>query len=180
MESANREIRERAEALIAPFRTGHEKAAAQGQSEGAPWTLDIQYDAPYQTARYLALLFTGYDFRGGAHGMPIIEPVVIDRQDGRRVPPAGLFLHDADWLGALAGRCYAELKLRDLPGADEVWLRGGTEPKAESYRLLFPGPDGLRVIFPPYSVAPYAVGIQEVLIPYPELVGVLDRRLFGD
>jgi hypothetical protein len=179
VKSANRAIRDQVEALIASFRTKHQEEAAQGEIEGAaPWTLDIEYDAPYRAAHYLAVLFIGYDFRGGAHGMPISEPLVIALADGRRIPPAGLFRPDADWLGTLAARCYAELKLRDLPGADEVWLRGGTEPKADNYRQLVPGPDGLRVIFPPYAVAPYAVGTQEVLIPYPDLSGILYQPLF--
>ena len=39
--------------------------------------------------------------------------------------------------------------------------------------------DGLTVTFPPYAVAPYAAGPQEVLIPYSELRGILNAALFG-
>ncbi len=180
VDAVNREIRTLVDGLIAPFRADHQEAAAQGEVPGAAWALQISHDAPHQTARYLAVLLTGYDFRGGAHGMPIIEPLVITLNDGRRVPPAGLFRPGADWLSTLAGRCYAELKLRNLTGTDETWLRSGTEPKAENYRLLYPGPTGLKVIFPPYAVAPYAYGSQEVLIPFQDLADILEPTLFGD
>lgn len=177
--AANREVRTGIEALIAAFRAEHQEALAQGGIQGADWSLLIESEPPERAAHYLAVLITGYDFRGGAHGMPIIEPRVFALTDGRRIPPAGLFRPNADWLGVLAGRCYAELKLRDLAGTDEGWLRSGTEPKAENYRLLFPGPAGLRVIFPPYAVAAYVEGTQEVLIPYRDLAAILEPALFG-
>ena len=178
--AANRELRTEIEALVAAFRDEHREAAAQGESTDADWSLLIESDPPVRTARYLAVLITGYDFRGGAHGMPIIEPRVFALTDGRRITPAGLFRPNTDWLGTLAKRCYAELKLRDLGGTDEAWLRSGTEPKAENYQLLFPGPEGLRVIFPPYQVAAYAEGTQEVLIPYRDLADLLEPALFGE
>ena len=177
--AANRALRTEIEALIAAFRAEHQEAVAQGGSQEADWSLLLESEPPERSAHYLAVLITGYDFRGGAHGMPVIEPRVFALTDGRRIPPAGLFRPDADWLGTLAGRCYAELKLRDLAGTDEGWLRSGTEPKAENYRLLFPGPAGLRVIFPPYAVAAYVEGTQEVLIPYRDLAGILEPALFG-
>ena len=177
--AANAAVRTEIEALVAAFRTEQREAAAQGGRQDADWSLLIESEPPERSAHYLAVLITGYDFRGGAHGMPIIEPRVFALTDGRRIPPAGLFRPDADWLGTLAGRCYAELKLRDLAGTDEGWLRSGTEPKAENYRLLFPGPAGLRVIFPPYAVAAYVEGTQEVLIPYRDLTAILEPALFG-
>ncbi|WP_366929767.1 DUF3298 domain-containing protein [uncultured Thiodictyon sp.] len=37
----------------------------------------------------------------------------------------------------------------------------------------------MRVIFPPYAVAAYVEGTQEVLIPYRDLTGILEPTLFG-
>ena len=178
--SANRDLRTGIEALIAAFRKEHQEAAARGGIQGADWSLLIEHEPPARGVHYLAVLITGYDFRGGAHGMPISEPRVFALADGRRIPPQGLFRPDSDWLGRLAARCYAELKLRNLAGTDETWLRSGTEPKTENYSLLLPTPTGLRVIFPPYAVAAYAEGTQEVLIPYRDLAGLLEPTLFGE
>jgi len=178
--SANRDLRTGIETLITAFRNAHQEEAARGGIPGADWSLLIEHEPPARGAHYLAVLITGYDFRGGAHGMPINEPQVFGLADGRRIPPQDLFRPDTDWLGRLAARCYAELKLRDLAGTDDTWLRSGTEPKAENYRLLLPTPTGLRVIFPPAAVAASVEGTQEVLIPYRDLAGLLAPALFGE
>lgn len=184
VKTANGEIRALVETLVHTFRgQASEYAAGPGPAggdwEGPDWSLTIDYDHPHQTHRYLAIPFSGYEYTGGAHGMPLILPLVIELSSGQRVPPEGLFVPGSNWLERLSQRCLAELQGRDLLGADDQWLREGTAPKLENYGLLFPGPDGLRVSFAPYAVAPYAAGIQEVLIPYPELAGLLDPRLFG-
>ncbi len=183
--AANQEIRGLVEALVGTFRgQAGELAAgpdAEGQGwEGPDWSLTIDYDNPHRTDRFLAIPFSGYEYTGGAHGMPLILPLVIDLASGQRVPPEGLFVSGAPWLERLAERCLAALQGRDLLSADDQWLREGTAPKLENYGLLFPGPEGLTVTFAPYSVAPYAAGIQEVLIPYAELAGLLDPKLFGE
>nr|WP_295436013.1 DUF4163 domain-containing protein [uncultured Thiodictyon sp.] len=97
--AANRALRTEIEALVAAFRTEQREAAAQGGRPDADWSLLIESEPPERSAHYLAVLITGYDFRGGAHGLPIIEPRVFALTDGRRIPPAGLFRPDADWLG---------------------------------------------------------------------------------
>lgn len=148
--------------------------------EGPDWSLSLDYDTPHQTERYLAIPFTGYEYTGGAHGMPLILPLIIDLATGNPVGPEGLFAPGTPWLERLSERSRAALQDRELLSADEQWLREGTAPSAENYTLLFPGPDGLTVTFAPYSVAPYAAGIQEVLVPYRDLGGLLNPALFGE
>ena len=181
IESANREIRAFPQQYVDQFTKEQRDFARESGTgpEGPEWSLDIDYREPYATDRYVAILFGGYDYRGGAHGMPIIEPLVIETATGTSIPPEGLFRPGSDWLGTLARHSYAELARRDLMSQDADWLKSGTEAKADNYRLLYPGPDGLTVTFPPYAVAPYAAGPQEVLIPYSELSGILSPALFG-
>lgn len=181
IDSANREIRAFPKGYADEFMKELQNLSSEGDEgfEGPGWSLDIDYREPYATGRYTAILFGGYDYRGGAHGMPIIEPLVIETASGKAVPPEGLFRAGSDWLETLALHSRAELARRDLLSQDADWLNSGTEAKAENYRLLYPGPDGLAVTFPPYAVAPYAAGPQEVLIPYSELSGILSPALFG-
>lgn len=185
VDAANREIRALVDGVIGTFRgQAGEYAAgpgAEGQGwEGPDWSLTLDYDSPHRTDRYLAIPFTGYEYTGGAHGMPLNLPLVIDLASGRRVPPEGLFRPGTNWLERLSEHCLKALRGRELLSADDQWLREGTAPTLENYGLLLPGSDGLTVTFAPYSVAPYAAGIQEVLIPYRELKGLLDPKLFGE
>ena len=180
----NRQIRSLVDETVGDFRGQLDELTAgpgtEGEGwQGPDWSLSVDYDTPYRSSRYLAIAFSGYEYTGGAHGMPLILPLVIDLSTGRPIPPDGLFKPGSDWLGQLSQRCFSQLKGRDLLGNDEEWLREGTAPKLENFSLLFPGPDGLTVTFAPYSVAPYAAGTQEVLIPYKDLAGVLNPEVFG-
>lgn len=182
---ANRQIRGSVDEVVGDFRGQlDELTAAPGTEDGGwqgpDWSLSIDYDTPYRTSRYLAIPFSGYEYTGGAHGMPLILPLVIDLSTGRPIPPEGLFKPGSDWIKTLSERCYSALRGRDLLGNDEEWLREGTAPKPENFSLLFPGPDGLTVTFAPYSVAPYAAGIQEVLIAYKDLAEILSPEVFGE
>lgn len=182
--AANQEIRSLVEAIIAPFRGDLAEAAREAERggsgwQGPDWSLLIDYGPTHRTERFLAIPFSGYVYTGGAHGMPVIETLVIETATGQRIPPEGLFAPGTDWLEALSSRCLSELQGRDLLGDDDEWLRRGTAPQPGNYQLLFPGADGLRVTFAPYSIAPYAAGTLEVVIPYPDLAGLLDPRLFG-
>ena len=192
---ANQEIRALVDQVVGTFRgqiaeydaeppevptDGGDRGEEARGWEGPDWSLGIDYGSPYQTDRFLAIPFSGYEYTGGAHGMSLILPLVIDLATGQPIAPEGLFLPGSPWLERLSERCFAGLRGRELLSADTEWLREGTAPTAENYALLFPGPEGLTVTFPPYSVAPYAAGIQEVLIPYGDLAGLLSPALFGD
>ena len=181
---ANRQIRGTVDEVVGSFRGQIDEFTSAPATEeegwqGPDWSLSIDYETPHRTSRYLAIPLTGYEYTGGAHGMPLILPTVIDLSTGRPIPPEGLFKPGSDWLEQLSQRCRSALQGRDLIGDDGDWLREGTAPKLENFSLLFPGPDGLTVTFAPYSVAPYAAGIQEVLIPYKDLAGLLSPEVFG-
>lgn len=176
----NTEVRRFVESLVQPFleELANEEPPAP-DFEVPPWSLQITYAPPYVAPHYVAIDFNGYDYRGGAHGMPIIAPLVLARPSGQQLSAADLFVPGSGWLAFLSDTCYRELKDRDFVSADDDWLRSGSAPKSENYQWLFPGPDGLTVTFPPYAVAPYAAGPQSVLIPYAHLSGLLRPDLFA-
>lgn len=179
--AANQHIRHFVDSRVRAFlkELAAEQQAQDTPIETPPWSLQITYETPYVTPHYVAIDFGGYDYRGGAHGMPIIAPLVLARPSGQPIATEDLFAPGADWLGFLSDYCYRELKDREFLSADEDWLRSGTAPKSENYQWIYPGPKGLTVAFPPYTVAPYAAGPQSVLILYARLAGLLNPDLFA-
>lgn len=183
IEQANARLRGRVEALVDAFVKEHREMSTEepgGAPPGQPWSLEIGHSEPYRTTKLAAVRLNGYDFRGGAHGMPVIETLVVDLADGRLLAAADLFRPGSDWPAILSDRSRAALTGRDLLGPDWDWLQRGTAPERANYQHLMPGADGLTVIFPPYQVAPYAAGPQEVLVPWTDLTGLLNPALFGD
>ena len=141
----------------------------------AKYTLQTGYGIPLNTEDWIALVFSGYEFTGGAHGMHIYETQVFDAKTGERATLDSLFA-SSTYLTTLS-RLYADrLKLTDgvKSMSDDDWLKQGTDPSvADNYRYWYLAPDGLHTIFPPYQVAAYAAGDFDISIPYPELKGLL-------
>ncbi len=182
IDAANAALRARVEAMVDGFLKDHRELAeeAGGAPPGQPWSLEIGYAAPYRSDRLAAVRLGGYDYRGGAHGMPIIETLLVDLADGRLLAPADLFQPNSNWPSVLSEQARAALKGRDGLGPDQDWLHRGTAPEADNFQSLLPGTDGLTLIFPPYQVASYAAGVQEVSVPWRALAGLLNPAFFDD
>jgi uncharacterized protein len=151
-----------------------------GDHIGPPWELAIDYDETYTATRFWAVGLSSYSYTGGAHGGGQHLPVVIDRSTAEQIPPAGLFLPDADWLTVVSDYSYEALASRKVFKDDDGWLREGTAPELENYRKLLPLADGLHVFFEQYQVGPYVIGSHEVTVPYDRLSGLLAPALFPD
>ncbi|MCA9792749.1 MAG: DUF3298 and DUF4163 domain-containing protein [Candidatus Eremiobacteraeota bacterium] len=175
---ASQSVKKWVDATVAEFEGEFAKAKAEGLG-GPPWSLDVDYPNIYQTPRLVALFFHGYDYRGGAHGMPVMAPLVIETASGKSVPPEGLFKPGSAYLQRLSKLCYQDLIGRKDTNWDEDWLRRGSAPEAANYQVLYPQADGLLVVFPPYQVDSYAAGPQEVVIPYAKLADILNPKLFS-
>ena len=52
----------------------------------------------------------------------------------------------------------------------------GAKPTVENYRNWNIAPEGLRITFDTYQVAPGAAGPQMVMVPYAELKSVVDSQ----
>lgn len=160
---------------------------AAGKNE-PPRTLDLKFDVVRQTSDFVSVLGTGSAYTGGAHGMPIQASFNLHLPDAKLVSIGDLFT-DADVaLDALSAECRRQLEARfesqlreqsssmtarQLDAQIQMtrhWVERGTRPKTENFDVfLVDGVDsqaiGLTVIFPPYQVASYADGPQQVEVP---------------
>ncbi len=108
---------------------------------------------------------------GAAHPGTRYRTATYDLEYGADVSLDQLFLPGADYLGALADFCKAELAARDIAFDTQIT---GADPTADNYRNWNVTPGGLLITFDEYQVAAYAAGPQEVLIPYADLAAVID------
>ncbi|NKN31950.1 DUF3298 domain-containing protein [Marichromatium bheemlicum] len=180
-EAINRAVREYVQDQVDGFLARTEERLAEPEPPlGPAWSFALEGEAGHRTEWLQVIVFEGYEYDGGAHGMPLLAPLLLDLTTARPLDPAALFRTDSAWLQRLARHSRAALAERDLLGADSDWIHQGTAPVSENYQWLLPGPDGLTVIFPPYAVAPYAAGAQRVLIPYGEIDDLLARPMRAD
>lgn len=171
------EIKAWIDAEVAQFK---KQAAPEPGSAPGPWTLDIAYTVERNDAETLALSFTESTYTGGAHGSHSFRTYNYLLPDGRRVDLAQI-LDGREGLARLSAFVVADLDKR-LGGPDGMtdaqWIRRGAGPDWGNFENFLLLPDALKIEFPPYQVAAYAAGPQELSVPLSALGGVLraDRR----
>ena len=154
-------------------------------ANAAPYRLDLEFTIARRTSDFLGVSASGSSYTGGAHPQPLIASFNLHTSDGKVVSLADLFgdanaaykVLSEETRRQLEGR--AEAELRDsIPAKDRAdalksmrdWIERGTEPKPENFSVfLVDGIDakaiGLTLIFPPYQVASYADGAQQIEVP---------------
>ena len=119
-----------------------------------------------RSGRFVSYMVEYYNFRGGAHGINTMTPVVFDRKTGDVVPEEAFF---ADGYR----QPVAALIQARLPEA----LEGDEEALAALFEPALVGPNGLYEVtkdgvtwyYQPYDIAPYYLGVISVTVPWKEL-----------
>jgi hypothetical protein len=181
------------DSAIRQFATARKKdfldaSNAPDRVAGTDYTLDLNFAVARRTADFVSVTASGSSFIGGAHGMPILASFNLDIADGKLKTLSDLFADAQTGLQAVSVECRRQLegryeaKLRADPGSMtpaqqdsniqsmKRWIEKGTQPAAGNFDVfLIDGLDtraiGVTVIFPPYQVAAYADGPQQVEVP---------------
>lgn len=127
--------------------------------------ISISYEVLYGQNGLVSLLFTThYYLSGAAHPNQSGTSLNFDLAQGKPLTLADLFDPSSAYLTALRDYCLQDLKAQQTL----AWGENLTaSPK--TFTTWNIQPDGLRISFDPYIVAPYAAGPQKVLIPYAAL-----------
>jgi len=150
----------------------------QGESAGVtdvPWSLSYSYEIKYKSASLVSILFTGSNYCGGAHPSPIYYCVNFDLEKGRVIAVKDLFKKGSGYYEKMSALCIGDLKKRDISSNNEL-INEGASSKAENFECFYFKSDGLVILFPPYQVAPYVAGPQEVMIPFRSLRDLIDPK----
>ena len=107
--------------------------------------------------------FEGYEYTGGAHGMPLLHTMAFDPTTGEQfswadgITAAGMSVVAAEVRRQVAAQI-------DVDPSDEWLTTGSLEPA--NVGLWWPAEDGLHLTYQPYALGPYAIGAPEVTIPW--------------
>lgn len=139
----------------------------------AQYELDITYETSQYSDTVLTLIFTTYQYSGGAHGSTIIQTYTFDLANQNVIHLDDLFTNTGDALAIIAPLVEADItaKLGDM--LDANWLAQGSGTDPQNYQTFSLSGDSITFYFQQYQVAAYAAGIQQVTIPLSELSSVL-------
>jgi Protein of unknown function (DUF3298) len=135
-------------------------------------SLNITFEKTSPPGYLLSLKFT-VDFYsdGAAHPGSYSHTATYDLEAGSFLTLDQLFTPGADYLGAIATFCKAELAARDI--AYDPSMNTGADPIPENYQNWNITAGGLLITFDEYQVAAYAAGPQLVTIPYANLQSII-------
>lgn len=111
-------------------------------------------------------------YAGAAHPGTYSRAFNYDLENGELLELDDLFAPGSEYLPLLADTCLNDLRDRGVLAWED-----GALPTPENYRVWNLTPGGLQITFDEYSVAPYAAGRQQVVIPYENLRAI--RRSGG-
>lgn len=199
---AHRPLLRAIEAQLAQTRDEFVGQALAAREEGfefdQPWTLDLTVEPVLQTDSLLHLELSGYEYSGGAHGMPLLGSFTFLPRQDTLMTIEDWFDDAAVWAAiseaAIAGLSTQVEAFGAAPGetldpATLEWIETGASAEPENfahYRPLLDADSKIRgflITFQPYQVGPYAIGTPQVEIPRSVFAAQLKdayRRLFAD
>lgn len=138
-------------------------------SDTLQYTLDVGYTLTYLDETKICLLLDGYDYEGGAHGMPLKTALIYDLTSGQRVETKDLFDVSEEEFSALFTEAFSN-RIAESP--TDYWAdamdyvhEAATFGNAEYYLTE----TGVTFYFDPYALAAYAYGYIEAEVPYDKL-----------
>ncbi len=139
-----------------------------------PYTMDITYSLSNYGTDIQSILFSVYEFTGGAHGNLYFHTLTFDVVNDTQIEFLDMFQEEFNPLWTISPIVQESLlrQLGDMSDGD--WIADGTGDEVfENYQNFVVTDEALIFHFPPYQVAPYAAGPQTVSITWADLNAVL-------
>lgn len=199
IDPAHRPLLRAVEAELAQARDQFIGQALAAKEEGfvfdQPWNLELKVEAVLQTDALVQLELSGYEYSGGAHGMPLLSSFTYLPEASALMTIEDWFADDSVWEAISAAAIEAlvqqfETLLEEtLDPAALEWIQTGASADPANfahYRPLLDEAERIRafeIVFQPYQVGPYAIGTPKVEIPaavWAAQLKPVHRRLFAD
>ncbi len=151
--------------------------SADHQKDENPYSFDVSYSVERNDVHVFAVLFSESSYTGGAHPNGFFYSLNFLMPDGAQVFLPEV-LDGKRGLARLSQYAIADLK-KQMDGPDSMsdddWLKRGAGPPATNFAVFILQPDYIDIQFPPYQVAAYAAGPQEVKVPLGFLKGFIRK-----
>lgn len=145
-----------------------------------PYELAITYETVTASSSVVSVVFFISTTMGGTQPEPGMATFVYDKRNGRRLSYNDILMQ-RDGLPLVFSRiCRRTLEEQLGDKTDIPMLDAGTAPDMSNFDLFSLTPDGVRIYFPPYQVAPYSAGYLNVTIPLTDLTAFTPHKDFWD
>ena len=140
-----------------------------------PYSSDLFFTVTRADDNVISFTENGYEYLGGAHGMPYSIGMNYDTNTGELISFAELSddpdAFRADTLAYNQALAQTEYYSEQLFNTDDI-TNGTLETTLYADGMWYLSTSGLVFMSPPYALAPYAAGTLEFTIPYSDLKGM--------
>lgn len=175
----NTDLEKQAQKIISDFKKDKAEFETLTSSNGdipvlvtTPYSLDSSFVTTKNTKNIFGVAFYVSSYMAGAaHPNNYLITANYDLTTGLPIDIADIFVDDSDYLTVLSEKSreilYKQLA-KDLPYIQDQ-IDAGTNPKLINFEAFLVEQTGLRILFSPYQIGPYALGSVEITIPWSEL-----------
>lgn len=142
------------------------------------YALGIEYKI-YESAATLSYVYQMYTDTGGAHPNTYYRTFTFNKKSGTALHMEELFAESAPYLETLSTIARAKLPALlaerssiEVSEVDTDYIASGTLPVEDSFQNFYLDGKNLVLVFPPYQVGPYVLGMIELPIQTSELAGL--------
>lgn len=146
-----------------------------GSEMNMSYTVELKGQSVFQSPGYLSVQMDGYSFIGGAHGYyyTVLNTFSLNTSESVHLTS---IISDTTALRTMLEKAFAETHQKEIPDVklDDLLL----DPEAplalpSNYCIV---PEGVRFVYNPYEVAPYAVGQTDITLKWEQLGPIADRN----
>lgn len=145
-----------------------------GLNEGRKYTLDMDFEVS-QSPKTVSFVYTIFQDTMGAHPNTYYRTFTFNLKTGAEVHLDDLFTGNyLERLSEISRKDLAESIAKDTEAEpDTDYIASGTLPIADSFQNFALKDNSFILIFPPYQVGPYVLGVRTVEIPLSEIQDIL-------
>ena len=148
----------------------------EGMFDGFGAYLELNVTMATDSADFVSYQVSGYDYTGGAHGMPFFYGVTFDKEDGSRLG-WDIFADTTQLAPIVKQHIASYFDETDPESALEECLFDGVY---DDFPLPYSDPwleaDGVRFVYSAYEIAPFVAGMPECTIPYKKVEKYLSDK----
>jgi len=135
---------------------------------------EIDYHINYNQNNLLSVEFSGYNYSGGAHGIPFVKTLNFDLKTGKELKLNDIFKTDSNYLNYFSTQSKQKLATKFANTDMQEYFNEGLEPKNENYEnWSFTPNGGINITFGAYQVVAYAFGTPTIHFTTEDLKDIL-------
>lgn len=130
--------------------------------------LNISYAKDQPNEDIVSIVFSMYNYSGGAHGNGYYASLTYNVKDDKEIKLADVFASQADYLQKISVYVKADLEKAIIEKGGNVatsFLNEGASPEEKNFSNFMLHNNSITFYFPPYQVAAYVYGSFEVTMP---------------